>query len=236
MVTNRDRDLSLDSISFERDPLRWMEGSDAFTKPLQKRSRESLGRIVTSAVKLFSSNGLDATRVADIASDAGVPVGSVYKHFIHKEALLAAIVAGYRSCRMREITELCSSQAARAASPREIVKLHLNIVFTSFTVDAGLLRLIERMRLENPAVHRDQSNANDEVAALVADLLIEKLPDRDPEQLRRQVLYAHSIIRGAVVWSVLPIEGEYGQGLKVTDVDFWSEALEMAVRYLRIET
>lgn len=213
-----------------------MEGSDAFSKPMQKRSRESLGRLVGSAVKLFSSKGIDATRVADIVGDAGVPVGTFYKHFADKEALLTTIIAGYRACRMREIAELCTSPAARSATPRDIVKLHLDIVFTAFTVDAGLLRLIERMRLENPAVHQDQSNANDTVAALVADLLVEKLPDRDPEHLRRQVLYAHSIIRGAVVWSVLPIDGEYGRGLKVTDGDFASEALDMALRYLRIES
>ncbi|MBF9152382.1 TetR/AcrR family transcriptional regulator [Novosphingobium jiangmenense] len=213
-----------------------MEGSEAFSKPLQNRSRESLGRIVRSAVKQFSAKGIDATRVADIVGEAGVPVGTFYKHFADKEALLTAIIAGYRSCRMREITALCTSPVARAATPREIVQLHLNIVFTAFTVDAGLLRLIERMRLENPDVHQDQSNANDTVAALVADLLVEKLPDRDPEQLRRQVLYAHSIIRGAVVWSVLPMDGEYGRGLKVTDGDFASEALEMALRYLRIES
>lgn len=213
-----------------------MEGSEAFSKPLQNRSRESLGRIVRSAVKLFSAKGIDATRVADIVGEAGVPVGTFYKHFADKEALLTAIIAGYRSCRMREITALCTSPVARAAIPREIVQLHLNIVFTAFTVDAGLLRLIERMRLENPDVHKDQSNANDTVAALVADLLVEKLPDRDPQQLRRQVLYAHSIIRGAVVWSVLPMDGEYGRGLKVTDGDFASEALEMALRYLRIES
>jgi AcrR family transcriptional regulator len=212
-----------------------MEGSEVFSKPLQRRSRESLGRIVTSAVKLFSSKGIDATRVADIAGEAAVPVGTFYKHFADKEALFAAIVSGFRSCRMREITELCSSSAARSASPQRIVQLHLDIVFTAFTVDAGLLRLIERMRLENPVVHRDQSNANDTVAKLIADLLVEKLPERDPEQLRRQVLYAHSIIRGAVVWSVLPMEGEYGHGLKVTDSDFSSEALDMALRYLRIE-
>ena len=236
MTINLENTLALEAIAFERDPLRWMEGSDAFVKPQQRRSKESLGRIVTSAVNLFATKGLDATRVADIASGARVPVGTVYKHFADKEALLAAIVAGYRACRMREITELCTSPAARAASPRQIVELHLNIVFTAFTVDAGLLRLIERQRLENPAVHQDQSNANDVVASLVADLLVDKLPDRDPERLRRQVLYAHSIIRGAVVWSVLPIGGEYGRGLKVTDVDFASEALEMALRYLRIES
>ncbi|WP_052223071.1 TetR/AcrR family transcriptional regulator [Novosphingobium malaysiense] len=225
----------LGSISFEQDPVRWMEGSETFTRPQQQRSRDSLKRIVTSAVALFSRDGFDATRVSDIAKDACVPVGTVYQHFADKEALLAAIVAGYRACRMLEIEKLCTSSEAMAASPRQLVELHLDIVFSAFSGDAGLLRLIERKRLEDVHVHRDQSMANDIVAGLIADRLVEKLPDRDPDELRRQVHYAHSIIRGAVVWSVLPRGGELGHGLKVTDTAFASEALKMALRYLGID-
>ena len=212
-----------------------MEGSAALTRPQQQRSRDALNRIVKSAVEQFSRNGFDATRVSDIAAQARVPVGTVYQHFADKDALLAAIVAGYRACRMREIGELCTSAWARTASPRQLVELHLDIVFSAFSADAGLLRLIERKRLEDPGVHRDQSMANDAVAGLIADRLIEKLPERDAAALRRQVHYAHSIIRGAVVWSVLPMGGELGEGLKVTDTGFAAEALKMTLRYLGID-
>lgn len=235
VTLQRDPHAPFGSIAFDQDPARWMEGSAAFTRPQQQRSRDALTRIVASAVALFSRNGFDATRVADIASDAGVPVGSVYQHFADKEALLATIVAGYRACRMREIRELCTSAEARAASPRQLVELHLDIVFSAFSADAGLLRLIERKRLEDIGVHRDQSAANDIVATLIADRLVERLPERDADELRRQVHYAHSIIRGAVVWSVLPSGGELGQGLKVTDTAFAAEALKMALRYLGID-
>ncbi|WP_066845781.1 TetR/AcrR family transcriptional regulator [Croceicoccus marinus] len=235
MTLHRDPTAPLGSIAFDQDPARWMEGSAAFTRPQQQRSRDALERIVASAVGLFSRSGFDAARVSDIASEAGVPVGTVYQHFPDKEALLAAIVAGYRACRMREIRELCTSAEARAASPRQLVELHLDIVFSAFSADAGLLRLIERKRLEDVSVHRDQSMANDVVATWIADLLVERLPDRDPAELRRQVHYAHSIIRGAVVWSVLPTVGELGEGLKVTDTGFAVEALKMALRYLGID-
>lgn len=226
---------SFGSIAFEQDPVRWMERCEAFTRPQQQRSRDGLGRIVTSAVALFSENGFDATRVSDIASNAAVPTGKVYQHFADKEALLDAIVAGYRDCRLREIVALCTSPETLAASPRELVQLHLDIVFSVFKSDAGLLRLIERRRLEDPRVHRDQSSANEIVARLIADRLVEKLPSRDPVELRKQVFYAHSIIRGAVVWSALPQDGEFGEGLKVTDRAFATEALRMSLRYLEIE-
>lgn len=234
MAIHRNLDAPLGALAFEADPVRWMEGCAAFAQPQQKRSREALQRIVASGVRLFSANGFDGTRIADIVEDAGVPTGTFYQRFADKEALLDAIVAGYRACRMREIRTLCTSPEALAANPRQIIELHIDIVFSVFAADTGLLRLIERRRLEDPRVHHDQSAANDVVASLVADLLVRALPRRDPARLREQVLYAHSIIRGAVVWSTLPAGGEQGQGLKVTDTAFATEALTMALRYLEL--
>ena len=234
VTIRRPLDAPFGTIPFEQDPVRWMESCEAFSAPQQQRSRDAVRRIVTAAVALFSSQGYEATRVTDIAAQAGVPVGTLYQRFSDKEALLKAIEQAYRTYRMHEIRALCTAPEALAASPRELVELHLDIVFSSFTSDAGLLRVLERRRLEDRTVHADQSAANDQVASLIADRLIEKLPDRDSADLRRQVLYVHSIIRGAVVWSILPVEGELGEGLKVTDSDFAREARRMALRYLDI--
>jgi len=136
---------------------------------------------------------------------------------------------------MREIRGFVGSEQMRTASPAEVVALHVNIIFSSFRTDAGLLRLIERRRLEDRQTHLDQSNANDEVAAMIADLLIAKLPDRDPAALRHRVFYMHSIIRGAVVWAALPDCGELGAGLQLSDPDFAAAALEMALAYLGLD-
>lgn len=235
MAVTRTLDAPLGAISFETDPVRWLDRCAAFAQPQQKRSRDALERIVRSGARLFAANGFEATRIADIVDDAGVPTGTFYQRFADKEALLDAIITGYRACRMSEIRTLCTSAEALAATPRQIIELHIDIVFSAFVTDTGLLRLIERRRLENPDVHHDQSVANDVVAGLIADLLVRALPARDPVLLRRQVLYAHSIIRGAVVWSTLPKGGEQGQGLKVTDTAFAVEALAMAVRYLELD-
>ncbi len=49
-------------------------------------------RIVTEAMKLFSSKGFEATSVSQIESAAGLSAGSgaLYRHFKSKDALLAA--------------------------------------------------------------------------------------------------------------------------------------------------
>ncbi|WP_246604930.1 TetR/AcrR family transcriptional regulator [Aquisediminimonas sediminicola] len=222
-------------LPFERDPAVWLANSSSYVIPHQQRSRLALERIVAASLRLFAAKGFEATKVNEIALEAGVPIGTVYQRFADKSAILQTIIEGFRALRMREIRGFISAEQTLKASPAEVVTLHVNIIFSSFRTDAGLLRLIERRRLEDRQTHLDQSNANDEVAAMIADLLIAKLPDRAPATLRQQVFYLHSIIRGAVVWAALPDCGELGEGLQLSDPGFAAAALEMALAYLGLD-
>ncbi len=49
-------------------------------------------RLVTSAMRLFHQQGLRRTSIADVAQDAGVPVGNVYYYFKTKDALRDAVI------------------------------------------------------------------------------------------------------------------------------------------------
>lgn len=51
-------------------------------------------RVLDAARELFGRDGLDA-QMDDIAASAGVGVGTVYRHFETKEALLQALAADY---------------------------------------------------------------------------------------------------------------------------------------------
>jgi len=225
----------LGALPFERDPAVWIAHSTSHVMPRQQRSRQALERIVVAALKLFAERGFEATPVSAIAAEAGVPVGTIYQRFADKSALLRTVIEGFRALRMGEIAALCQSPAAQAASPAEVVRLHVDIIFSAFLTDDGLLRLIERRRLDDEATHREQSEANRQVAEWIAALLIAKLPGRNPAELRQQVLYTHNIIRGAVVWAILPAAGEWEQGLKVHDPAFATAALDMALAYLGIK-
>ena len=69
----------------------------------------------------------------------------------------------------------------------------------------------------------------------IADLLIAKLPDRNADDLRRRVTYVHNIVRGAVIWSILPVTGELNPELRIGSPGFAEAALAMALAYLDIE-
>ncbi|MEU6659202.1 TetR/AcrR family transcriptional regulator [Streptomyces sp. NPDC046821] len=59
--------------------------------PVQQRSAERLSRILDSCAQLLDERGYEALSTRDVAGRAGVPIGSVYRFFGNKRALVAAL-------------------------------------------------------------------------------------------------------------------------------------------------
>ncbi|MEV6151934.1 TetR/AcrR family transcriptional regulator [Nonomuraea sp. NPDC052129] len=53
--------------------------------------------ILTAAVRVFARKGFAATRIDDIAAEAGIAKGSVYLYYDSRDALLEAAFEGYRT-------------------------------------------------------------------------------------------------------------------------------------------
>src|SRR5713101_8771303 len=60
-------------------------------RPLRADARRNRERILQSARAAFAESG-DVVQIDDVARHAGVGVGTVYRHFPTKQALLAALV------------------------------------------------------------------------------------------------------------------------------------------------
>ena len=65
--------------------------------PIQARSRERLRRVLDAADELLITEGADAFTTNRIARLAGIPVGSVYRYFPDKEAIVQALAVSYWS-------------------------------------------------------------------------------------------------------------------------------------------
>lgn len=65
--------------------------------PTQARSRERLRRVLDAADEVLSQEGADAFTTTRIAEAAGIPVGSVYRYFPDKEAIVEALALSYWS-------------------------------------------------------------------------------------------------------------------------------------------
>src|SRR5215208_7208931 len=60
-------------------------------RPLRADARRNREKVLAAARAVFSENGRDA-QMDDVARRAGVGVGTVYRHFPTKEALIQALV------------------------------------------------------------------------------------------------------------------------------------------------
>ena len=60
---------------------------NGITKPLTKRGQKTFDALVRSATTLFHTKGYHQTTIAEIASDAGVGVGTFYIYFCDKYSL-----------------------------------------------------------------------------------------------------------------------------------------------------
>ncbi|WP_022901452.1 TetR/AcrR family transcriptional regulator [Humibacter albus] len=74
------------------------------TRPLRADARRNREAILAAAGELFGEQG-DEAQIEEVAARAGLGVGTVYRHFADKQALLAAIVGR----RFEAATELARS-------------------------------------------------------------------------------------------------------------------------------
>ncbi len=72
-------------------------------RPLRADARRNRERILTAATTAFTQAGLE-TQIEDIARRAGVGVGTVYRHFPTKDALVAALAEAHFA-RLADIVE-----------------------------------------------------------------------------------------------------------------------------------
>jgi AcrR family transcriptional regulator len=93
-----------------------MEGlfrlSTVAPRPLRADARRNRERILAAASEAFTRSGLE-TQVEDIARRAGVGVGTVYRHFPTKDALVAALAEGHFA-RLADIVEAALGEAGDA--------------------------------------------------------------------------------------------------------------------------
>jgi AcrR family transcriptional regulator len=133
--------------------------------PIDKRRN-----ILDAAIRVFARQGYHATRVADIADEAGVAYGLVYHYFKSKEEVLNELFAERWSLLLAAIEEADASDD----TPRRKLAAVASFIVDSYRHDPELMKVIivEVTRAANsfgrthlPEIRR----AYDSIAKIVAD-------------------------------------------------------------------
>jgi AcrR family transcriptional regulator len=179
-----------------------MTVSDAL--PLRADARRNLERILEAARAAFAERGLEVG-VEEIARRAGVGIGTLYRHFPNRQALLEALYVD-------EVDEICRTAAElEEADPWDALtawfQRFIGYIATKQALAAELLNYVERdaevfkasraalysaggpllQRAQEAGVVREDVQLGDVIQMVIA---IAKIPAADPEQTERMLQIA----------------------------------------------
>jgi AcrR family transcriptional regulator len=83
-----------------------VDGLSPRKAPRQRRSHQTVDRIVESAARVFDEAGYPSTTTNEIAAEAGISIGSLYQYFPNKDAILVEIARRHVSSSLTALDEL----------------------------------------------------------------------------------------------------------------------------------
>ncbi|GAA0407551.1 TetR/AcrR family transcriptional regulator [Microbispora corallina] len=138
------------------------DNGSAAARPLRADARRNRDRLLESAVRAFSQEGPDVTLDA-IAKDAGVGIGTLYRHFPTREAL---VEAAYRN----ELDRLCDAVPGllEAAPPDRATRAWMDRFVDYMTTKRGMADALRAVIASggNPYAH-----SRDRLVGAIATLL-----------------------------------------------------------------
>ena len=184
---------------------------------------------------MLEQRGPSALTVANVASEAGVSTGSVYRRFGSKEQLLTVIqhefVEDFKAEMARRLAE---EQSTSAASLDEVVRIAVRSFAETFQDRHQLLRVLMLVSTENAAVLEVGSRGAVECGAMFRDRLLSvsgQIKRPDPEEA---IAYAYRMMYAMCAFRAL-----FGENIEATRPAPWPALIDevtVAIRaYLATE-
>ena len=107
---------------------------------------EKREQILAAAVRVFAERGYEATRISDIANEAGVAYGLVYHYFGSRDAIRDAV---FRETWSRMLEAVRTAEQTAGSAP-ERLELVVKIVLRAWRDDPDVVRLIVREVARSP--------------------------------------------------------------------------------------
>ena len=202
----------------------------------EERRRENRNRILDEAGKLFVLNGIESTKIIDIAKAAGVAKGTVYEYFESKDDIVIEWMNGtfgeFRSNMQEKL-----SREDNAVSKLRIFLEYSAEEFTSIMVNT---KIMMQQRFDDDTCRRDSLEdsidkvADDRVASVVLEnvknefelLNAIRREGQDSGELRKDINLS---IMPFFILSILPFLG------MTKNPDFPAEYLEKRFNFKRPE-
>jgi AcrR family transcriptional regulator len=189
-----------------------MATSPTFRPPRQRRSAETLDRIVAAAAELLAERGFDDATVEDIVTRAGSSKGSFYARFADKEALLSYLGEGCldRSKRSWEVD--LDPERVRDVPLRAILERFVDRIVSEYRRSSPVLKalFVEARLHPDTDFARMTGELDAHVTAVMERLLRNRAAERTHPTPARAAEYAMLLIdttaREAILFAGSPPE------------------------------
>lgn len=162
--------------------------------PTQQRSRDTLDAIMKAADRLFYERGVDAATNKDIAKEAGVSIGSLYRFFPNKKTLVDEYVHRY----MADLAEQIAMPLPETPNLDDLAQIVDTLIERGATVRQEFLGYSKVRAWRDPETGEVPAMVVREAEfALVGALFSSSVYDLDEKQVQR--------ITTVLVMSVYPI-------------------------------
>ena len=148
--------------------------------------------ILDAAVRTFARNGYHATRVGDIAEEAGVAYGLVYHYFSSKEDVLESIFRETWAELLAAIRDVEETEEAATEQLRQVTA----ILLRSWRRQPDLVRVLVREVARSPEVQRRVDEIGEVFSAL--ERIVERGQARGEFRSGLEARLASWILYGAI--------------------------------------
>jgi AcrR family transcriptional regulator len=132
--------------------------------PKQRRSHESLERVLDASIRLLEDKGFDAFTIQDVSQRAGVSVGAIYARFGNKESLLRAVHRRAMESIRAEHQVVAGIDGRPAASTRVVIGDAVRVVAAIFRGNEAILRAFMHLGAVDDEIAKRGSESSSDLA------------------------------------------------------------------------
>ncbi|MGD2026595.1 MAG: TetR/AcrR family transcriptional regulator [Anaerolineales bacterium] len=205
--------------------------SPHYEAPQQKRSRETMTRILDAAAELLEDKSFDETSINEIVSRAECSVGAFYGRFKDKDGLLHALDERYFSQFGERIKQFFESFDQAPGTLEEVIQETVRVIVDIHQHQRGLMRtLILRARTSADDRFRQREAALNSAFPRYQDLLLGFSDEIEHPEPEKAVAYGFfqlfTSIREKLLWGDALPAGEF------SEAEFSAEAGRAFLAYL----
>jgi AcrR family transcriptional regulator len=192
--------------------------------PQQERSRKTRNRLIVAGERLFSQKGFHHTTSKEIATAAGVAIGSFYAYFADKKALFIDVLKSHSQQVLDSISKV-RLEDIRNADPRGLLTALIEAIIVAHEISPEFHRELTVMVHSDPEVRAVMDGWEEEATARIRETLALWKDRLRTEDLEAAAVLIYETLEAAVHRIKL-------YGLDIKEERLVHELSDMLYRYL----